>query len=197
MTLAQLHRAASKINPAFQLIETHVYEFENAVWRLSLRFEQVPAAELLLELRCFIPWSVAALSVHRRESVSVCAPETWLILTKQRLFYPMQLFGPDTDPSSRRAILLKKLAWRRSQGLFIVMVCLLFVCPKTLNAGSRSDFVCKQTPRSMGLTNFFSSNTSRSCGFLSIDNELHCSTSKNMPVCVKNNGLLKAKTMKA
>ena len=71
MTLAQLHRAASKINPAFQLIETHVYEFENAVWRLSLRFEQVPAAELLIELRCFIPWSVAALSVHRRESVSV------------------------------------------------------------------------------------------------------------------------------
>ena len=107
MTLAQLNRAASEIKLAFLLIETPVVKFENAIWRLSLRFEKVLASELLQELRCFILWFVAALSVNRRKSVSVFAPKTCLIVSRKRLTYLMQIFGADTDPSSRRAILLK------------------------------------------------------------------------------------------
>ena len=64
--------------------------------------KKVPAAERLKELRCFIPWLVAALSVHRRESVSACAPETCLIVSKQRMSYLMQIIDARTDPSSRR-----------------------------------------------------------------------------------------------
>ena len=52
MALAQLNRAASEIKKAFLLIGKQGVDFENAVWRLSLRFEKapdkkVPAAELL------------------------------------------------------------------------------------------------------------------------------------------------------
>ena len=131
----------------------------------------MPAAELLRELCCFIPWFVAALSVHRRESVSVCAPETCLIVIKQRISCLMRISMP-TPIRLLAAQYYYKLAWRRSQGLFTSMVCLLFVCPTTLKAGSTSDFVCKQTPRSMGLNQVLSSNSSHSCGFLSMDNEL-------------------------
>ena len=86
-SLAALQAEASEIKIAYQPTDAAVNAYQMYIDRLSQSFAKVAPVDLLIEIRCYIPWLAAALSEHRTVAAvvpPVVAPRRFIVVSRQR-----------------------------------------------------------------------------------------------------------------